>query len=591
MQKLSIRTKLLGAFALDLVLLFVLGAFALHQMSVMNDKTSSVGQVVIPSLDSAAGINLIISSYRTLQLEYLINTSGADRQRIERRMADLEAEMGATLDRHGELADSDEERAAIAGVRDLWAQFVAQNHTRFLPTARLPNTGTVQPAFNRMNVLHSDLSATAAVLSEYSRRQAEDTIAAVRSAHETSRYVIAADTAVAVLISAVIGLGLAAAIAGRVRRLTSATVAVRGGDFGRGVDDPSDDELGQLARNFNQMVASLRQQRELLERGNAELAESLARERELVQDLVRRKAAEAEAERARTAAEAASQAKSMFLATMSHELRTPLNAILGYTQIMHLEAKLRGQSEWIAELERIRAAGKHLLTLVSNILDFSKVEQGKMDVEISVFDVPSLVHEIGAVAEPLAAERGNTLRVLCAPDVATMQSDAGKLRQVLFNLLSNACKFTEDGTITVCVRRHAHGGEPGADAPQARQDGADGAGTSREAPRTTHYVFEVSDTGIGMTPQQVARLFRPFTQADASTTRRYGGTGLGLALSRHLCEMLGGRIEVESSSGRGSTFRIALPVHATDRQIITSDTSHHEHTAERLRGELPVTTA
>jgi signal transduction histidine kinase/DNA-binding response OmpR family regulator len=240
--------------------------------------------------------------------------------------------------------------------------------------------------------------------------------------------------------------------------------------------------------------------------------------------------------RARDEAAAASKAKSTFLANMSHELRTPLNAIIGYSEMLLEEADDLGQEGLKPDLDKIRGAGRHLLGLINDILDLSKIEAGKMDVYAEEFDVGTMLGDVGATVEPLVARNGNTLEVRCASDLGTMRSDKVKVRQVLFNLLSNAAKFTSGGRITLAARRLAGAGESG-----------------------DRLEFAVSDTGIGMTPEQVARLFEPFSQADASTSRNYGGTGLGLALTRHFCRMLGGDVTVSSEAGGGSTFTVTLP--------------------------------
>jgi GAF domain-containing protein/CheY-like chemotaxis protein len=237
--------------------------------------------------------------------------------------------------------------------------------------------------------------------------------------------------------------------------------------------------------------------------------------------------------------EAADRHKSEFLANMSHELRTPLNAIIGYSEMLQEDAADLGAEQFTDDLKRINAAGKHLLELINAVLDLSKIEAGKMELYLESFDVAGLVRDIAAVIQPLAAKNANRLEVRCPDDVGTMRADLTKVRQALFNLLSNACKFTDRGTISLVVAREA-------------SDGHD------------CLMFDVSDTGIGMTPEQVSRLFEAFSQADAATTRRYGGTGLGLALSRRLCRMMGGDVTVESAAGRGSTFTIRLPAHVAE---------------------------
>jgi signal transduction histidine kinase/DNA-binding response OmpR family regulator len=237
--------------------------------------------------------------------------------------------------------------------------------------------------------------------------------------------------------------------------------------------------------------------------------------------------------------EAADRHKSEFLANMSHELRTPLNAIIGYSEMLQEDAADLGAEQLTDDLKRINAAGKHLLELINAVLDLSKIEAGKMELYLESFDVAGLVKDIAAVIQPLAAKNANRLEMRCPEDVGVMRADLTKVRQALFNLLSNACKFTDRGTISLAVTREAG-------------DGQD------------WMVFNVSDTGIGMTPEQLTRLFEAFSQADAATTRKYGGTGLGLALSRRLCRMMGGDVTVASEAGRGSTFTIRLPAQVTE---------------------------
>ena len=255
--------------------------------------------------------------------------------------------------------------------------------------------------------------------------------------------------------------------------------------------------------------------------------------------VIERQRAEGQLREAKDEAEAATQAKSQFLASMSHELRTPLNAIIGYSEMLHEEAEELGHDAFLPDLVKIREAGKHLLSLINDILDLSKIEAGKMDVLIEDFEVADLIAQVQSVIEPLMAKNANTLVVDCTPDLGAMRSDQTKLRQNLFNLLSNAAKFTERGRITLAVRRIVRDGDDLLE-------------------------FRVSDTGIGMTAEQLGRLFQAFAQAEASTSRDYGGTGLGLAITRHFCRMLGGDVAAESAPGQGSTFTIVLPAMVPD---------------------------
>jgi len=237
--------------------------------------------------------------------------------------------------------------------------------------------------------------------------------------------------------------------------------------------------------------------------------------------------------RTRRDAEAANSAKSRFLASMSHELRTPLNAIIGYSEMLEEEVTERGDDALLPDLQKIHAAGRHLLSLINDVLDLSKIEAGKMELFPETFGVRAMLDDVLATVQPLVARNRNTLVLDCPGEPGTMHTDLTRIRQVLLNLLSNASKFTEAGAITLRVRRDGAAGET--------------------------VVFAVEDTGIGMTPDQLARLFEAFTQAEASTARRFGGTGLGLTISRRFCRMMGGDIAVESAPGRGSTFTARVP--------------------------------
>lgn len=244
--------------------------------------------------------------------------------------------------------------------------------------------------------------------------------------------------------------------------------------------------------------------------------------------------AKEEAEKARIIAEEANQAKSQFVANMSHELRTPLNAIIGYSEMLGEEALEIELNNFHEDLQKIHRAGKHLLGLINDVLDISKIEAGRMEVFPETVNLTELFHDVVNTAQPLMESNDNQLIIETPDDLGTMFTDVTKLRQILLNLLSNAAKFTQNGEVHVSFDRELRDDED-------------------------WIRFSVRDTGIGITDGQMVKLFKPFTQADASTTRKYGGTGLGLAITKSFAQMMGGDIIAISVPGQGSTFTVELP--------------------------------
>jgi signal transduction histidine kinase/DNA-binding response OmpR family regulator len=295
--------------------------------------------------------------------------------------------------------------------------------------------------------------------------------------------------------------------------------AVGGRDIELGVK--SGDELGSLTETFNGMVGSIRQREAELRRYREHLEELVAERTEQLAE-------------ATEAAETANQAKSAFLANMSHELRTPMNAIIGYSEMLIEDAEDDGDEEIVPDLQRILTSGKHLLALINDILDLSKIEAGRMDLYLERFDLSRMLEEAVSTITPLVIKNNNRIETELADDLGSIRADLTKVRQVLFNLLSNAAKFTSEGVITLTATR-------------SRRDDGD------------RIKLAVKDTGIGIAPDKIDQVFAEFSQADESTTRQYGGTGLGLPISRRFCQMMGGEITVVSQPGAGSTFTIELP--------------------------------
>lgn len=338
-----------------------------------------------------------------------------------------------------------------------------------------------------------------------------------REVHEASTAFVQTDetTSRAVwllfLISVIVG-GGTAVVAGRdiiqgIAVLRDGVERIGAGNLDHRIVAPHRDELGEVAARINDMAGRLRERTE-------------------------------ELEEARVAAEAASRTKSQFLANMSHELRTPLNAIIGYSEMLMEELdEVEGLEDesFNSDLEKIRASGKHLLGLINEILDLSKIESGRMELHLETFTLETLLNEVVATVRPMVTRNENALEVEIHPELGAVHSDQVKLRQILYNLLSNAGKFTEGGRITLSARRlHTASGRD-------------------------WIMLTVSDTGVGMSAEQLARLFQPFTQADLSTTKRFGGTGLGLTITKRFVEMMGGKVVVESREGEGTAFIVQLP--------------------------------
>ncbi|MFN7917823.1 MAG: ATP-binding protein [Vicinamibacterales bacterium] len=344
--------------------------------------------------------------------------------------------------------------------------------------------------------------------------------------------ILGAVVAVAFFVAYLLARRLQGSISGPILRLSyvASSVAVEQ-DYSVRASKEHEDEIGQLVDRFNQMLRTIEQRDAELMQARDRLEERVAdRTRSLELEIDQHRRTEQQLLLAKAAAEQASVAKSAFVANMSHELRTPLNAIIGYSELLKEDAEDQGNTTAADDLGKVLTAGRHLLSLINDVLDLSKIEAGRMDLEISRFEIDDVARSVVNTSGQLASARGNTIALDVPAPVGSVRLDRTKVQQVLLNLVSNAIKFTEHGHIVVRVT--AEGGD---------------------------VLLAIEDTGIGMTEEQQGRLFQEFSQADVSTTRKYGGTGLGLAISRRLCSLMSGTISVKSAAGQGTTFTVRLP--------------------------------
>ena len=480
-----VQTKLLVAFLAIVALLIALGAIGLYELSAVNQRTEEL----IKSERKIAAYRQV--QHDTTSQLYSISSAllVSDERTLDSALRQLN-QFGYDLERLQFVAK--DEIKLLGKVRQEYDRFIAVV-TRVVELirsgqvaeARDAQLKEARPLANRLERLTNELVNKAEA----------DVVAGIEAsgeAYHSSQTIVVAFVLGAIVLALILGRTISLSLIGPIREIDTRLHEIASGDFTQRVKVGNRDELGALAANVNRTSEQL---------GN------------LYSQL-----------------EMASEHKSAFLASMSHELRTPLNAIIGYSEMLYETAQDEGQDEFLPDLAKIRDAGRHLLGLINDILDLSKIEAGKMDLYLEEVDLAGLIAEVRSIAEPLAAANANRLEMTDAAALGRLYTDRTKLKQSLLNLLSNACKFTREGQVKLEVRASG-----------------------------TEASFCISDTGIGMTEEQLGRLFQAFSQADVSTTRQYGGTGLGLAITKHFCEMLGGSITVQSTPGQGSTFTITLP--------------------------------
>jgi len=489
----TVHSKLNGAFFVIVALLIVFGFVVLQVLGGMNRRSEDLSQ-----------LRRKVAAFRQLQLDTIAQLYNVTSTLLSPQERELESalrqlnEYRYDLERLQFVTKDEEElfrkiNAEHERLNQLIVQVLELTRQRDFTKAKELRIQTA-PLANSLERLTNEMVNRA-------EADMEARVDESHGAYLTSRWVIIGFAVGSIGLAILLGYAVSSSLMGPVTLMDKRLGQIASGDFSRRVEVQNRDELGTLANNLNRM--------------NNEL-------RGLYHQI-----------------ETASRHKSDFLASMSHELRTPLNAIIGYSEMLTEEAEDRNQKDLIPDLQKIRASGKHLLVLINDILDLSKIEAGKVELSPETFDIAGLVEEVVSMVQPLIAKNANILSISRPDDLGSMYADITKVRQILFNLLSNACKFTELGTITLEAVRERSGG-------------------------IERLSLNVRDTGIGMTPEQREKMFQPFTQADVQTARKYGGTGLGLAITKQFCEMMGGEIKVASEYGRGTTFIVKLPLSMPD---------------------------
>jgi signal transduction histidine kinase len=499
----TVHTKLIGAFFAIVALLIIFGIVVLQVLGGVNRRSEDIGK-----------LRRKVAAFRQLQLNtttqlYSITAAllSPEERMLESALRQLH-EFRYDLER---LQFVTKDEAEIYNRIGKEHEQLVEVITKIVELTREKEFARARELrMTRTTPLADSLERLTNEMVNRAEAEMETKIDESNQAYLTSRWVVIGFAVGSIGLAVLLGYAVSSSLMGPVKLMDERLRQIASGDFSKSVDVPNRDELGTLADNLNRMSEELR---------------------DLYQEI-----------------EAASRHKSDFLSNMSHELRTPLNAIIGYSEMLMEDAEDRDQKGFIPDLQKIRASGKHLLELINDILDLSKIEAGKVELFPETFNVNALIKEVAGTVQPLIEKNSNILAINCDDNPGAMYADITKVRQILYNLLSNACKFTELGTITL----------------DAVQDHSEGAGWLS---------VSVIDTGIGMTEEQMEKLFQPFSQADIQTARKYGGTGLGLAITRQFCEMMGGDIKVRSEFGRGTAFTVRLPMTAQAPKAVSLATS------------------
>ena len=546
-NRLGIRQKIGCGYAL-VISIAILGAVA--GRGVESYYKQQVREKLAIDRDKAeilTNLNNTVQEVRIHQLE-LVNLTAKpqifDRERSE--FLTRVAQMSGQLEQL--QTQSPTSNSAVAQDYQLLQEFAGRNSKivelyfqqvqKLLGSGKLSGLNLRQQQVFQRNLNNFVTSETALKLEQFSddsaklatsfRDKADEAFRTYDKAEQLGTLILIGSLAISAALAAMLAAYTSAAIA---RPLEATTLIAQRvteeSNFDLQAPVTTSDEVGMLATSLNELIQRV-----------AEYTEDL--------------------QEAKIAAEAANRSKSAFLANMSHELRTPLNAIINYSEMLQEDAQDSGSEDFLPDLEKIQTAGKHLLDMISDILDISKIEAGHVTLYLENFDVATMIEEVMTTAQPLVEKKGNALRLKTRGELGTMYADQPKVRQILLNLLSNAAKFTESGVITIGVERVQN------KKPKQKKQRKQTKRSQNDESSSLNYssqilIFRVTDTGIGMTDEQLQQIFKPFTQADASTTRKYGGTGLGLTISQRLCQILGGEISVESENGKGSTFTVKLP--------------------------------